>query len=67
MRELVEALPYAVATGNIIGFLWGKEAYGAMLYAGAVSDLSIADSLEAPRVAAARCSASPGRCWHRRR
>ncbi|MEV6866640.1 amidase family protein [Streptosporangium subroseum] len=48
VRELVEALPYAVATGNIMGFLWGKEAYGAMLYAGAVSDLSIADSLEAP-------------------
>ena len=48
VRELVEALPYAEATGNILGFLWGKEAYGAMLYAGAVSDLSIADSLEAP-------------------
>ncbi|MDP9844954.1 amidase family protein [Streptosporangium lutulentum] len=48
VRELVEALPYAVATDNIMGFLWGKEAYGAMLYAGAVSDLSIADSLEAP-------------------
>ncbi|MEO3869479.1 amidase family protein [Nonomuraea sp. B12E4] len=48
VRELVEALPYAEATGNIMGFLWGKEAYGAMLYAGAVSDLSIADSLEAP-------------------
>jgi Asp-tRNA(Asn)/Glu-tRNA(Gln) amidotransferase A subunit family amidase len=32
-----------------MGFLWGKEAYGAMLYAGAVSDLSIADSLEDPR------------------
>jgi 2-dehydropantoate 2-reductase len=49
LRELVEALPYAEATGNIMGFLWGKEAYGAMLYAGAVSDLSIADSLEDPR------------------
>jgi 2-dehydropantoate 2-reductase len=49
VRELVEALPYAEATGNIMGFLWGKEAYGAMLYAGAVSDLSIADSLEDPR------------------
>jgi Asp-tRNA(Asn)/Glu-tRNA(Gln) amidotransferase A subunit family amidase len=32
-----------------MGFLWGKEAYGAMLYAGAVSDLSIADSLEDDR------------------
>jgi 2-dehydropantoate 2-reductase len=49
VRELVDALPYAVATDNIIGFLWGKEAYGAMLYAGAVSDLSIADHLEDPR------------------
>ena len=49
VRELAAALPYAEATGNIMGFLWGKEAYGAMLYAGAVSDLSIADSLEDPR------------------
>ena len=47
--ELAQVLPYAEATGNIMGFLWGKEAYGAMLYAGAVSDLSIADSLEDPR------------------
>jgi 2-dehydropantoate 2-reductase len=49
VSELVAALPYAVATDNIMGYLWGKEAYGAMLYAGAVSDLSIADSLEDPR------------------
>ncbi|NNN03144.1 MAG: NAD(P)-binding domain-containing protein [Acidimicrobiaceae bacterium] len=49
VQELVGALPYAQATDNIMGFLWGKEAYGAMLYAGAVSDLSIADSLEDPR------------------
>ncbi len=48
-RELAAALPYAAPTGNIMGYLWGKEAYGAMLYAGAVSDLSIADSLEDPR------------------
>jgi 2-dehydropantoate 2-reductase len=47
--ELAAALPYAEPTGNILGYLWGKEAYGAMLYAGAVSDLSIADSLEDPR------------------
>ena len=32
-----------------MGYLWAKEAYGAMLWAGAVSDLSIADSLEDPR------------------
>ncbi|HEX3591807.1 MAG TPA: amidase family protein [Pseudonocardiaceae bacterium] len=49
LRELVAALPYAQATANIMGFLWGKEAYGAMLYAGSVSDLSIADSLEQSR------------------
>lgn len=48
VRELVAALPYAQATDNILGYLWGKEAYGAMLFAGAVSDLSIADSLEQP-------------------
>ena len=41
VQNLVEALPYASATQNILGFLWGKEAYGAMLYAGAVSDLSM--------------------------
>ncbi|MGH7705760.1 MAG: ketopantoate reductase family protein, partial [Candidatus Dormibacteria bacterium] len=44
VRELAAILPYAEPTDNIMGFLWGKEAYGAMLYAGAVSDLSIADS-----------------------
>lgn len=49
VRALAEALPYAEPTDNIMGFLWGKEAYGAMLYAGAVSDLAIADTLEDPR------------------
>ena len=46
--ELSDALPYAIATGNVLGYLWGKEAYGAMLWAGAVSDLSIAETLERP-------------------
>jgi len=49
VKELVAALPYAQATENILGFLWGKEAYGAMLYAGATSNLSIADHLEEPK------------------
>ncbi len=49
VAELARALPYAQATGNIMGFLWGKEAYGAMLFAGAVSPLSIAETLEDPR------------------
>lgn len=47
--QLVEALPYAKATDNVLGYLWGKEAYGAMLWAGAVSDLTIAEHLEDPR------------------
>ena len=37
------------ATDNILGYLWAKEAYGAMLFATAVSDLSIADALAEPR------------------
>ncbi|MEN3266012.1 amidase family protein [Pseudonocardia sp.] len=49
LREIADALPYAEPTDNILGYLWAKEAYGAMLFAGAVSDLSIADSLEDPR------------------
>ena len=36
-------------TDNVLGFLWAKEAYGAMLFATAVSDLSIADALAEPR------------------
>ena len=36
-------------TANIHGFLWSKEAYGAILFATAVSDLSIADALAEPR------------------
>ncbi|HUC24834.1 MAG TPA: 2-dehydropantoate 2-reductase N-terminal domain-containing protein [Streptosporangiaceae bacterium] len=47
--DLVDALPYAKPTENVLGFLWGKEAYGAMLWAGAVSDLTIAEHLEDPR------------------
>jgi 2-dehydropantoate 2-reductase len=49
VRALADTLPYAEATDSILGYLWGKEAYGAMLFAGAVSDLSIADHLEDPR------------------
>lgn len=49
VREIADALPYAEATDNVLGYLWGKEAYGAMLWAGAVSTLSIADSLADPR------------------
>ncbi len=49
VAEVAQALPFAEPTDSILGYLWGKEAYGAMLWAGAVSDLSIADHLEDPR------------------
>lgn len=39
----------AVATPSIWGFLWGKEAYGAMLFATALTNASIADALAMPR------------------
>ena len=38
----------AAATPNIWGYLWGKEAYGAMLFANALSGDSIADGLARP-------------------
>jgi 2-dehydropantoate 2-reductase len=49
VRELADALPYAEPTDNVLGYLWGKEAYGAMMWAGAVSDLPIAETLVRPR------------------
>jgi 2-dehydropantoate 2-reductase len=49
VARLVRDLPDARTTANILGFLWGKEAYGAMLFATAVSDLAIADALAEPR------------------
>jgi 2-dehydropantoate 2-reductase len=38
----------AAATPNIWGYLWGKEAYGAMLFATALTNDSIADALARP-------------------
>jgi 2-dehydropantoate 2-reductase len=49
VERLLGDLPDARATANILGFLWAKEAYGAMLFATAVSDLPIADALAEPR------------------
>ena len=48
VARLAEVLPYAEATDNVLGYLWGKEVYGAMMWAGAVSDLPIAETLERP-------------------
>jgi 2-dehydropantoate 2-reductase len=41
--------PDAVLTRNIWGFLWGKLAYGAILFATALTDASIADVLDSRR------------------
>ena len=38
----------ATATANIFGYLWAKEAYGAMLFATALTNDSIADALARP-------------------
>jgi 2-dehydropantoate 2-reductase len=48
VKALVADIADAEVTEHVIGHLWGKEAYGAMLAAIAVSDLSIADGLEDP-------------------
>jgi 2-dehydropantoate 2-reductase len=37
----------AIATANIFGYLWAKESYGAMLFATALTNDSIADALDA--------------------
>jgi 2-dehydropantoate 2-reductase len=43
--------PEATASDNIMGFLWGKLGYGALLFATALTNASICDALaaEAPR------------------
>jgi 2-dehydropantoate 2-reductase len=49
VERLVSDLRNAKPTDNVLGLLWAKEAYGAMLFATAVSDLAIADALAEPR------------------
>jgi len=39
----------AIVTRNIWGYLWSKEAYGAMLFATALTNESIADALSMPK------------------
>ncbi|HUB22390.1 MAG TPA: amidase family protein, partial [Streptosporangiaceae bacterium] len=48
VRAVAADIADAKPTEDIMGYLWGKEAYGAMLAAIAVSDASIADGLEDP-------------------
>lgn len=48
-RALLDFDDRAVATDNIWGYLWGKLAVGAMLFATALTDASIADALASER------------------
>jgi ketopantoate reductase len=40
--------PDAIVTDNILGYLWGKLGYGALLFATALTNASICDALAAP-------------------
>jgi 2-dehydropantoate 2-reductase len=47
LRDLVSAFePGAIITDNIWGYLWGKMGYGALLFATALTNASIADALD---------------------
>lgn len=48
-RVLLEFEPRAITTDNIWGYLWGKLAYGALLFATALTNDSIADALALPQ------------------
>ena len=48
-RHLVLFEPDAVLTDNIWGYLWGKLAYGAMLFATALTDDSMSENFADPR------------------
>jgi 2-dehydropantoate 2-reductase len=47
-RLLLGFEPEAIVTDDILGYLWGKLGYGALLFATAVTDDAIADVLAAP-------------------
>jgi 2-dehydropantoate 2-reductase len=49
LHQLLQAFdPGAEMTDNILGYLWGKLGYGALLFATALTDASICDALAAP-------------------
>lgn len=49
MHRLMQAFePAAITTPNIMGYLWGKLGYGALLFATALTNASICDVLGAP-------------------
>jgi 2-dehydropantoate 2-reductase len=48
-RVIRDFEPEAIVTDNIWGYLWGKLGYGALLFATALTNESIADALAAPK------------------
>ena len=60
LRALRETLrgfePAAITTDNLWGYLWGKLAYGALLFATALTNDSIAEALALPRYFAVYCA-----------
>ncbi|MBV9635030.1 MAG: ketopantoate reductase family protein, partial [Methylobacteriaceae bacterium] len=46
-RDISAFEPNAIITDNIMGYLWGKLGYGALLFATALTDASIVDALGA--------------------
>ena len=49
LRDLLATFePEAIVTDDIMGYLWGKLGYGALLFATALTDDSIADALDDP-------------------
>ncbi len=48
VRALAADVADASVTSNVLGYLWAKQAYGAMLFATAVSDLPIFEVLADP-------------------
>lgn len=49
LRRVLRAWGNVQVTDNIWGFLWGKQAYGAMLFATALSNDSMADAIDRHR------------------
>src|SRR5260370_12976282 len=48
-RVMRDFEPDSIVTDNIWGYLWGKLGYGALLFATALTNESIADALASPR------------------
>lgn len=48
-RQLLVFEPQAILTDNLWGYLWGKLAYGAMLFATALTDDSMTENFADPR------------------